>query len=407
MEFSSFYSSNIGDSKRTTYDYNPLNGKYDQLNLLQSNDFKSEYAYTGGSVNFRSNFKKTNLTVGTSLQETRLVSSNNTNGNVINQTFTDFLPNASIQYRINTSRTLNLNYNSSIQQPGTTQLQPVVDVSDPLNTYSGNPNLKRSYLQSVSLNYFSADMYTQRNFFAFISATKTDNAIVNADLILANGSRKTMPVNASGTYMLFGSINAGFPLKKLKSRIDLGLGSNIIHNKSFINLEENTIDNISVSPNLSYNFMLENKIDIIATARLNISKAKYSLQSQLNSNYLQQVYGIDMTNYLPWGLVFNNNFNYTINSGRADGYNTNVPFWNASIAKGFLKNKRAEIKLSAYDLLNRNIGISRNANQNYIEDTKYSVLQRYFLLSFTFSLNKAGNTAQGARVVIRTMGGNN
>ena len=115
---------------------------------------------------------------------------------------------------------------------------------------------------------------------------------------------------------------------------------------------------------------------------------------------------MEMTNYMPWGLVLNNNFNYTINTGRADGYNTNVPFWNASMAKGFLKNKRAEFKLSVFDLLSKNIGISRNANQNYIEDVRYNVLQRYFLLSFTFSLNKAGNTAQGARVVIRTMGNN-
>ena len=83
----------------------------------------------------------------------------------------------------------------------------------------------------------------------------------------------------------------------------------------------------------------------MATGRLNFSKAKYSLQSELNSNYLQQVYGMEMTNYMPWDLVLNNNFNYTINTGRADGYNTNVPFWNASMAKGFLKNKRAEFKI--------------------------------------------------------------
>lgn len=97
--------------------------------------------------------------------------------------------------------------------------------------------------------------------------------------------------------------------------------------------------------------------------------------------------------------------NYTINSGRADGYNTSVAFWNASIAKSFLKNKRAEIKFSAFDLLNQNIGVSRNANQNYIEDTRYNVLQRYFLMSFTFRLNKAGSNASGPRVMIRTVGG--
>lgn len=405
LEFSGFFNTNTGNSKRVTYDYGTLSGKYDQFNTQQSNDFKSEYMYAGGSLAFRSNQKSVSYTLGTSLQGATLNSTNNTTGKNIRQIFTDALPNANIQYRFNSSRSMSLNYNTSTTQPGTLQLQPVTDVSDPLNTYTGNPNLKRSYQQSLSLNYFATNMYSQRNFFAFLSFSKTDNAIVNSDSIRLNGSRITMPVNANGNYVLFGSINAGFPIKKLKSRVDLGLGSNILHNMSFVNGKENGIDNFSISPNMNYSFSLENKIDISANARLNISKAKYSLQPQLNSNYLQQVYGFDMTNYLPWGLVLNNNMNYTINSGRADGYNTSVAFWNASIAKSFLKNKRAEIKFSAFDLLNQNIGVSRNANQNYIEDTRYNVLQRYFLMSFTFRLNKAGSNASGPRVMIRTVGG--
>jgi hypothetical protein len=406
IEFSSFYSTNVGNSKRTTFDYNGLSGKYDQQNILLSNDFKSDYTYSGGSINFRSNQKKFNYTIGSSLQAATLYSTNNSNGNIIKQQFTDALPNASIQYKINSTRMLNINYSTSTTQPSTSQLQPVSDVSDPLNTYMGNPDLKRSYTQSLNLNYFATNIYTQHNFFAFISASKTNNAIVNADIIQPNGSRISMPVNANGSYMVFGNVNTGFPLKKLKSRVDIGLGTNIVHNISFVNGARNEIDNASISPNLGYSFSLDNKIDINATGRLNISKAKYSLQSQLNSNYLQQVYGLEMTNYLPWGIVVNNNFNYTINTGRADGYNTKVPFWNASVAKGFLKNKRAEVKFSVFDLLNQNVGVSRTTNQNYIEDARYNVLQRYFLLSFTFSLNKSGNTGTpGIRIMTRTVGG--
>lgn len=405
LELSAFYSTNVGDSKRTTYDYGVTTGKYDQFNTLQSNDFKSEYSYTGGSISFRSNQKKANFTVGTSLQEATLNSTNKTNGNVIRQTFTDLLPNANIQYRVHSSSSIIVNYVTSTTQPSTIQLQPVTDVSDPLNTYTGNPNLKRSYTQSLSMNYFAINTFTQRNMVVFLSASRINNAIVNADQIQNNGSRVTMPVNANGNYTLFGQINTGFPLKKIKSRVDMGVGINMLHNISFVNGAENGIDNTGIGPNLNYQLSLENRLDIQVTSRFNFSKARYSLQPQLNSNYLQQVYGLDMTNYLPWGLVINNNMNYTINSGRADGFNTKVAFWNASVAKSFLKNKRAEIKLTAYDILNQNQGVSRNANQNYIEDTRYNVLQRYFLLSFTFSLNKAGTSAQGPRMVVRSFGG--
>ncbi len=406
LEISGFYNNSLGKSKRVTYDYNTVSGKHDQQNSLLSNDFKSEYIYTGGSISFRSNQKKINFTLGSSLQEAILISTNNTTGNIIRQSFTDALPSANIQYRFNSSRYIGINYSTATTQPTTTQLQPVLDVSDPLNTSTGNPNLKRSYAQTISLNYFSSNMYSQRNLFAFISATLTDNAIVNADVIQPNGSRLSMPVNANGNYILFGNVNAGFPIKKLKSRVDLGIGSNLLHNISFVNGAKNEIENISVSPNISYNFSLENRLDILASARLNISRIAYSLQPILNSNYLQQVYGLEMTNYLPWDLIINNNFSYTANTGRADGYNTKVPFWNVYVAKGFLKNKRAEIKFSVFDLLNQNVGIGpRSTSQNYVEDTKYNVLKRYFLVSFTFRLNKAGNNANGPRVMIRTMGG--
>lgn len=401
LEITSFYNTNSGQSDRKTYDYNSGSGKYDQYNTVLSNDFTSSYNYGGGTLNFRSNMKKFSLTVGSSFQSAILKSTNNTNGNVIEQHFSDLLPSANIQYKLGSMKTLSLGLNTSTTQPSTAQLQPIADVSDPLNTYTGNPNLKRSYVQSLNLSFFSTNIYTQRNLFAFISATKTNNAIVNSDVIQPNGARVSMPVNADGQYFVFGSVNAGFPIKKLKSRIDIGINTNYTRNIAFLNGARNNIANLGVGPSLNYSFNKDGLMDINASARLNISKATYSLQSRLNSNYLQQTYNIEMNNYLPLGLIMNNSFNYTINSGRADGFNTKIPYWNASLAKSFLKNKRGELKLSVYDLLNKNVGVNRSANQNYIEDTRYNVLQRYFLLSFTFRLNKAASSG-GARIITRS-----
>jgi hypothetical protein len=403
LEFSIFYNTSIGTSVRKSWDFNPLNGKYDQLNALQSNDFKNSFQFGGTSINWRSNQKKFNYTLGASLQRTGLVSSNNTSGNNIEQSFTDVLPLFNFQYKMNSTRSLVLNYTTSTQNPATTQLQPIVDVSDPLNSYLGNPNLKRTYQQSINLNYFSANTFTQSNFFAFISANKSDNAIVNSDMIQTNGSRISMPVNADGVYSLFANANMGFPIKKLHSRIDFGIGTSYNNNISFINVAKNEIQNSSIGPNASWSYAIDAKIDLRVSARLNFSKAEYGLQPQLNSKYLQQIYGFESTQNLPWGLTFNNTFNYTINTGRADGYNINLPIWNASMAKSFLKDKRAEIKFSVFDLLDKNQGVSRSASQSYIEDTRYNVLQRYFLLTATFRLNKAGSAATGATVVIRSI----
>jgi hypothetical protein len=400
IELSTFGNISIGESNKKTYDKNGASDKYDILNSRLSNDFTSNYAYTGGGVNFRTNQKYFNATVGSSLQSAALKANNNTAGYNIRQTFTDVLPNASFQYLFSRYRNLRFDYTASTMQPSVTQLQPIADISDPLNVTSGNADLKRQYNHSLNLNYFAVSPETGTNIRALVSFTASQDAIVNADSVKNNGSRSSMPVNANGVYTATGNFGYGFTLKKLKSRIDVG--SNISYNRNiaFLNNEQNLISNLSIGPNFSWNFGIDDVIDLRVTSRFSISKATYSLQPQLNTNYLQQTYGGEMTNYLPWSLVLNNQFNYVLNTGRTDGFNTQVPLWNASVAKSFLKNKRAEVKLTAFDLLNRNIGITRSANQSYIVDQRYNVLNRYFLLSFTYSLNKSGLKTGGPRMMM-------
>jgi hypothetical protein len=401
LEMNVVYNKNWGGSDRYIYDFNNTSGKHDAINTALSNSFSSNYVYCGGGLHYRTNRKKFNFTVGGTLQNADLKGMNKTTGTAVEQEFTDVLPDASFQWKFSQYSNLGFTYNTNTQQPSVRQLQPVADVSDPLNVSLGNPNLKRSYNHSLNLNFFSADPLRGKNFFAFAALNITDDAIVNSEDIKPGAIRESKPVNANGVINAFSSINKGFQVKKLKSRFELSLGYSYFKNISFINQQKNAIETSSISPAVRWTFGIDSKIDIFASARLNISKAKYSLQPILNSDYLQQVYNLEMTNYLPWGLVLNNTLNYTKNTGRADGFNIGIPFWNASLAKSFLKNKRAEVKISVADILNENIGVTRNANQNYIEDLQYNVLRRYSMLSFTYSLNKSGlNT--GPRAVIRT-----
>jgi hypothetical protein len=403
LEVNGFYNTNNGESKRDTYDYNGSSGKFDIKNTALSNDFRNIYNYGGGGASIRANFKKFSLTAGTNIQFSELESINNTNGFVINQKFTDLLPLVNVQYKRKNTSSIGFNYNTSTTQPSTFQLQPVADISDPLNTYIGNPNLKRSYSHNLSLNMSSIDIYTQNNLFAFISYNQVNDAIVTSDEIKQNGARVSTPVNANGNFILVGNVSAGFPVKKIKSRVDIGLGANVSRTMSFVNGDPNAIDNYSITPNFGYQFVLDTSFDISLSARINFNTAKYSLQPQLNNQFLQQVYGIDVTNYFLGGFVLNNNLDVTINSGRSDGFNATVPLWNVSLAKSFLKYKRGEFKLSVFDLLNQNQGINRTANQNFIQDTRYNVLQRYFMLSFSYRLNRSAAGNGGARVMFRAM----
>ncbi len=402
LEFSGFYNKNNGNSNKETYDYNESTGKHDTQNNLLSNDYESDYTYTGGGINYRTNQQKLNLTAGAQLQYAQLSSLNNTTQQDIRQRFTDVLPNVTAQYNLSRMKNIRFEYTASTVQPSLTQLQPVADVSDPLNIVVGNPNLKRTYQHNIQLNFIAANPAIRKNIFGFVSFSTYQNAIVRSDTVKDNGARISSYTNTSGTYDIFANIEHGFPLKKLKSRIEVGLNGTYGRSISYINAQENEILGFSLRPNISYHFSIDNKIDIDAIASVSVNNSKYSLQSFADNNYLQQNYGITMTNYLLWGLSCYNQFNYIINTGREDGFNTNVPLWNVSLAKSLLKNKRAECKLSVYDLLNKNTGITRSTSQVYITDEKYNVLRRYFLVSFTYSLNKSGLNS-GPRAVIRTI----
>jgi outer membrane receptor protein involved in Fe transport len=242
IEASYFYNRRSGESIKNTNDYNNGSGKYDKLNSVLSNDFESNYNYSGGTINLRTQKTKWSYNYGASLQHSSMQSYVNNKSINITQQFIDVLPNAGILYKPNNYRNVRLQYNTSIRMPSATQLQPVPDVGDPLNIREGNPALRRESNHNVNINYFATDPATQKSFFAFASFSTTNSAIVYSDEIdPRTGIRKSRPVNTNGVYNLFGSANTGFLIRKLKSRIDMGSSFILSGNTSFINNNQNNI----------------------------------------------------------------------------------------------------------------------------------------------------------------------
>jgi hypothetical protein len=390
LEFNSYISKSIGSSSRKIYDYNSLTDDYGNLNTRLTNEFNSEYTYSGGGMSYRSNQKKYNFATGVSIQNAVLDGENISAKTKLSQSFQDILPNATFRYNFSQTKNLNIDYRTSTNQPSITQLQPVLDQSNINRQSIGNPDLKRSYVHNLNIRFFSSKILAGKSFFSTLNASTTNNSIVNYDSVLPNRTILTKPVNVDGAYRINTSLNYGFGIKKLKSRLSFGLNAGLNNNISYANGLLNTIVTKSTGPSMSYTYIVDDVIDINLTARYSFSNTNNAVNPTLNTNFLTKVFGADMTNYLPWNIVLNQSFNYAINTGRAEGFNTAIPIWNASFSKFFLKNKRAEIKMSAFDLLNKNIGINRNVSQNQIVDRSYNVISQYFLLSFTYSLQKSG-----------------
>jgi hypothetical protein len=407
LEFSVSRSNSISTAEKSTFDYNKGSGKFDQVNPLLSNDFENTYGFTNGGIRIRKQKKNYNFAVGANWQQAEL-EGKITTGNkdsLINKTFKNILPNARFQYNFTRFKNFSLTYNTATNQPSMSQLQPVPDISNPLNIKDGNPYLKQEYNHNLQAQLNLLSPFSNKNLFLSFTVQSTQNKIVNYDTIYQLGIKRTKPVNVNGVYNINCNISYSMPVRFLKATIELGSNAGIFKTKQFINGVGNDIKTFSMGPDVRLDMNPHSKLNIGIGTGFNYNKTNYSLQPALNTTYLSQEYNASVDWEMPKRFFFSTDFNYTINSQRAAGFNIKVPLWNASISKQMLRFNRGELKLSARDLLDKNIGISRNTNNNYIEDSRVLSLRRFFLLSFTYSLSKTGlNNAGGGgemRVITR------
>jgi len=103
--------------------------------------------------------------------------------------------------------------------------------------------------------------------------------------------------------------------------------------------------------------------------------------------------------------VLKYDFDYTINSGLASSVSQNQAIMNASLEQQLFKKKNGIIRLEAFDLFKQNSNINRSVTANSIIDSRTNRLTRYFILTFTYRLQRfAGQTIQRQGVDFRRMG---
>lgn len=390
------------DVNRRVYD---VNGEEQspRFNTLLSNQFRNDFIYQRGGFNLRFNDKLYNFSVGTSVQRSALEGDLVLQNTHIARTFTNLLPNLRYQYNFATSRNLNLTYDTDVQAPSILQLSPIVDNTDPLNISTGNPNLRPEYNHRMSLNFFNFNQLSFSNFFAFVNLNYTTNKIANSQQIDANLVRTYRPVNVKDDYTLISNISKGFRIKAIGTRINFS--TNLLMNRGItpINDVENRTRRLEIRNTLRLEYRFKEIIDLSTSAAITYNQTKYSLNTSLNQSFVNQNYDVEGNMKLSKTLNVSSTLDYSIYNFAGSSFNQKVPIWNASISKFFLKNNKGELKLSVVDMLNRNVGINRIAQVNFVQDERIRSLGRYFQLSFTYSLKSfmGGIPTGGVRVIQR------
>jgi hypothetical protein len=392
-----------GQSDKSTNDYDSLAIGYNDFNAPLSNKYTNIYRTQRGGLSYKYRKDKMNLSFGADGQSSTLTG-NQTFPTAfrINQSFENILPNAMLNYRFSKTKNLRVYYRSSTNIPSISQLQSVVDISNPLQVRSGNPALKQTFDNNLSFRFGGFNPQTSRNAMLFLNGSYTDNYISNGTYILANdslvqnylvkaGSQLTKPVNLNGYYNLRGFFVYGFPLTAIKSNLNFNGGLTYNHTPALLNNRLNYSNSYASNAGIFLGSNISQNLDFSIGYTGNYTVVKNTLQKQSNNNYFSHTATLKL-NWIFWkGFVLNTDVNHTLYNGLTQSFNQQYLLWNAYLGYKFLKDRSLEAKISVFDILNQNRSIGRNVTGNYTEDYNTMVLKRYAMFTLTYTLKNFKN----------------
>lgn len=388
--FAVSYEINNSSSDRTREAWRKdMDGSYSIIDTAYTRNTENDYLNQIVGFKYQMSKEKVNYMVGFDVSPTYSKSKALIGDSIIEdmkQHVVNYSPSIYLTYNPDQSTSLNFNYSGTTNQPGINQLSADTTIVSALMKYYGNPDLKPSFDNNMSV-YFQKSNYETGKFMTIsASFSYTFNSIADYTSVDDQGNTLRTYRNVDGNM----NANLGFmyntPLKNKKFTFNTGTYVNYYRNIGFTNSTKSISDNIVLSQSLGLQFKAD-KLDFGINGNVSHSIIKNNLASMDDRETTNYSVKGNFNLKLPYDFSIQSSAQYSYNDGYADDFKKSELLWNASIAKEFLRDKKGSVRLQFFDILNDRNSVTRVVKGNDYSDIRTNTVNRYFMLTVAYRFN--------------------
>ena len=384
-------------SDARTFAYDSLTGDYSTLEPAQSNSFANQHRVQSGGAALLYRHGAWRWLSQASYKTTLLQSDQSfPSSGFVSHRFHDWLPSMTFTGTFAGKRNVRLHWWTATNVPHISQLQPVVENSNPLSLSAGNPGLRETYTNTVSLRVSEADAQKSTSRFLFANVVRTSNPISNdtytatkdttvSGIQLARGTQLTRPVNLDVAWIanLFAAYS--WPLKWLRSIYTLNGGGSFDQTPTKLNhgINRNRTTTARFGSTIASNISTDLDFTLSYQGSYNISRN--TLTTNTTGDYYAHTLSLRLTAVMPSGVVIRQEVSNAFQNNQSLVFGQDQVMWNTTLGKKFLKDEKGEVRFTVTDVLHQDRSVGRSITPTFVQDSRDLALGSFMQVVLTYS----------------------
>lgn len=412
VEYRLAYTCNSVDRRTVLFD-NKTGAFKPEPDPRQSTDYDYSYLTQRAGLSYQYLFKKTKVAASVYYQHVGfrgdylLPLPDRTAASFDNLTY-----NLVANIHFDRSNLLKVDASSRTRNPRATDLQNIVNTTNRQNIFAGNPGLRPVYTHSLSAQYIRSNAAKGRTFTLAVRFSASPNTIADSlvvdtpslivdgdGMLLGEGNQFVRPVNLPGYWNLRATLNYGFPVRWLRSNLNVKAGVTTGRLPSIINGERNRLKGNSYNAGLTLGSNISEHVDfrIGYTANYNVSRNTSQLRT-VDNDYFSQYLNADL-NFVLWRrIVLRGSADYNFYKGITDAFREERFVCNLQLGCKLFRKRLGELTVGVNDLFDRNgTTFRRTVTGTYIRNVTNLGLGRYYLVQLSYNLRlyrRQGNAVE-------------